>query len=423
MSTGSLSRVNLPVRFIIGVALIVALSLGIFNLLMRPAVNEIGLMAGFLSITALVSALAGYGLYRLGWMDRSPTILWSLLGIYALSSVLTFLNVWLTARLMFASQHDLLLATVLLIFAGGIAMALGYFLSSTLTDRIRLIDQAAKAIAAGDLDVRIPVRGRDEMALLARTFNQMAEQLQAAARKQQELENLRRDLIAWAGHDLQTPLTSIQAVLEALADGMVDDAETIQRYLITAQRNIQALSVLVDDLFQMAQLDAGGLPLDRAYNSLSDLISDTLESFSELAARQGVDLQGSVDPGVDLVYMDAQRIGRVFNNLLNNALRYTPQGGRVQVQARREADAILVEVIDTGQGVQPDDLPFIFERFYRGEKSRSRSTGGSGLGLAIARGVVEAHGGQIGVESSPQGTRFFFTIPLKDIRRDNNVRR
>ena len=413
MSTGSLSRVNLPVRFIIGVALIVALSLGIFNLLMRPAVNEIGLMAGFLSITALVSALAGYGLYRLGWMDRSPTILWSLLGIYALSSVLTFLNVWLTARLMFASQHDLLLATVLLIFAGGIAMALGYFLSSTLTDRIRLIDQAAKAIAAGDLDVRIPVRGRDEMALLARTFNQMAEQLQAAARKQQELENLRRDLIAWAGHDLQTPLTSIQAVLEALADGMVDDAETIQRYLITAQRNIQALSVLVDDLFQMAQLDAGGLPLDRAYNSLGDLVSDTLESFSELAARQGVDLQGSVDPGVDPVYMDAQRIGRVFNNLLNNALRYTPQGGRVQVQARREADAILVEVIDTGQGVQPDDLPFIFERFYRGEKSRSRSTGGSGLGLAIARGVVEAHGGQIGVESSPQGTRFFFTIPVK----------
>jgi len=413
MSTGSLSRVNLPVRFIIGVALIVAISLGIFNLLMRPAVNEIGLMAGFLSITALVSALAGYALYRLGWMDRTPTILWSLLGIYALSSVLTFLNVWLTARLMFASQHDLLLATVLLIFAGGIAMALGYFLSSTLTDRIRLIDQAAKAIAAGDLDVRIPVRGRDEMALLARTFNQMAEQLQAAARKQQELENLRRDLIAWAGHDLQTPLTSIQAVLEALADGMVDDAETIQRYLITAQRNIQALSVLVDDLFQMAQLDAGGLPLDRADNSLSDLISDTLESFSELAARQGVDLQGSVDPGVDPVYMDAQRIGRVFNNLLNNALRYTPQGGRVQVQARREADAILVEVIDTGQGVQPDDLPFIFERFYRGEKSRSRSTGGSGLGLAIARGIVGAHGGQIGVESSPQGTRFFFTIPVK----------
>lgn len=422
MSTGSLSRANLPVRFIIGVALIVAISLVIFNLLMRPPINEIGLMAGFLSITALVSALAGYGLYRLGWMDLSPTILWSLLGIYALSSVLTFLNVWLTARLMFASQHDLLLATVLLVFAGGIAMALGYFLSSTLTDRIRLIDQAAKSIAAGDLDVRIPVRGRDEMALLASTFNQMAEQLQVAARKQRELDNLRRDLIAWAGHDLQTPLASIQAVLEALADGMVEDAETIQRYLRTAQKNIQALSVLVDDLFQMAQLDAGGLPLDRADNSLSDLISDTLESFSELAARQGVDLQGRVDPGVDPVYIDAPRIGRVFNNLLSNALQYTPPGGHVQVRARRETGSILVEVMDTGRGIHPDDLPLLFERFYRGEKSRSRSTGGSGLGLAIARGIVEAHGGQIGVESGSQGTRFFFTIPLKDSGREMDDR-
>jgi len=412
------SRLPLPVRFTLGVALIVAISLVIFNILMSPPVNEIGLMAGFLSITALVSALTGYGFYRLGWMDHSPTIRWSLLGTYALSSVLTFLNVWLTARLMFASQHDLLLATVLLVFAGGIAMALGYFLSSTLTDRIRLIDQAAKAIAAGDLDVRVPVRGRDEMALLARTFNQMAGQLQAAARSRRELEILRRDLIAWAGHDLQTPLASIQAILEALADGVVEDAETAQRYLRTAQKNIQALSVLVDDLFEMAQLDAGGLPLDRADNSLSDLVSDTLESFSELAARQGVVLQGRVDPGVDPVYMDAQRIGRVFNNLLSNALRYTPQGGRVQVQARREAGTILVEVMDTGKGLKPDDLPFVFERFYRGEKSRSRSTGGSGLGLAIARGIVEAHGGQIGAESGPPGTRFFFTIPVKDNRSD-----
>jgi signal transduction histidine kinase len=406
-----MTRLSVLARFIIGIAVILALSLGVFMLIMRPPLNALGLMALFLAITALVSALAGYGSYRLGWMDRSPTIRWTLLGGYALSSVLTFINVWLTARLMFASQHDLLLATVLLVFAGGMAMALGYFLSSTLTDRISLLDQAARAIAAGNLDVRIPVHGRDEMAGLARTFNQMAVELQATKAKQQELETLRRDLIAWVSHDLQTPLASVQAVLEALADGVVEDPETVHRYLSTAQRDIRALSALIDDLFQMAQLDAGGLSLDLAENSLSDLISDTLESFSELAGRRVVDLQGSVQPGIDPVWMDGQRIGRVLNNLVGNALQHTPPGGFVRVNARREPRFIQVEVLDTGEGIQAEDLPHVFERFYRGEKSRSRSTGGAGLGLAIAKGIVEAHGGRIGLESNPQGTRFFFTLP------------
>ena len=408
------SRLPLPLQFVLGVLLILALSLVAFSLVMRPPMNEVWLMALFLTITALISVLVGYGSYRLGWMDRSPTIRWTLLGGYALASVLTFVNVWLTAKLMFASQHDLLLATVLLLFAGGMAMALGYFLSSTLTNRLRTLDEAAQAIAAGDLEVRIPVTGRDEMAVLARTFNQMAAQLQQADRKQQELETLRRDLIAWAGHDLQTPLASVRAIIEALADGVVEDPESVQRYLRTAQKNIQSLSALIDDLFQISQLDAGGLPLDRADNSLSDLISDTLESFTQLADRQGVHLEGDVAAGVDPVYMDAQRIGRVLNNLVSNALHHTPEGGLVAVRALPSLQGVFVEIKDTGQGIPPEDLPHVFDRFYRGEKSRSRTTGGAGLGLAIAKGIVEAHGGQIDVESAPQQTRFFFTLPVQD---------
>lgn len=259
--------------------------------------------------------------------------------------------------------------------------------------------------------MRVPVTGRDEMADLARTFNQMAAQLQEAERKQQELDALRRDLVAWAGHDLQTPLASVRAIIEALADGVVDDPESVQRYLRTAQKNIQSLSVLIDDLFQMSQLDAGGLPLDCADNSLSDLISDTLESFSELANQQGVHLGGSVAAAVDPIYMDAQRIGRVLNNLVNNALYHTPEGGSVEVLASPSPGAVLVEVIDGGQGIPPEDLPRVFDRFYRGEKSRNRTTGGAGLGLAIAKGIVEAHGGQIGVESESGRTRFYFTLP------------
>jgi signal transduction histidine kinase len=402
--------------FVGGVALTLALALGIFFLLMQPPLRDLGLMALFLAVTSLVSVGVGYGAYRLGWINRSPRISWVVLGGYALASFLTFLNVWVTARLMFASQHDLMLATVLLLFAGGIAMSLGYFLSVALTDRIVTLNGVAKEIARGELSARVPVIGNDEMASLASAFNEMAVQLEAADRKQRELDMLRRNLIAWAGHDLRTPLASIRAIVEALADGVVDDPETVERYLHTAQREIRSLSLLIDDLFELAQLEAGGLRLDVAPNSISDLISDTMESFSELAARRDVVLEGSAEPGVDPVYMDAQQIGRVLSNLLGNALRHTPSGGMVQLHTSRADEGVRVQIKDTGEGIDAEDLPHIFERFYRSEKSRNRSTGGAGLGLAIAKGIVEAHGGEIGVESGPgEGTCFFFTLPVRDL--------
>jgi len=405
-------RTSAITRFIIGILLIVGLSLAIFKMMMAPPLGELGLMASFLGLTALVSALAGYAAYRFGWMNLSPALKWSLLGGYALSSLLTFFNVWFSAQMMFASQHDLLLAVVLLFFAGGIAMALGYFLSSTVTDRIHELKGAAEAIAAGDLNTRVEVRGRDEVAALSHTFNRMAEQLQAADIKQRALERLRADLIAWVGHDLQTPLASVRAILEALQDGMVEDPETIKRYLNTAQRDVRSLSILIDDLFQMAQLDTGGMPLDRAPASLGDLISDTLESFSELAGRGAIRLEGSVLGEVDPVLMDTQRIGRVLNNLIGNALRHTAAGGEVKVLARRTAAGVEVTVSDNGEGIRAEDLPRVFESFYRGDKSRSRATGGSGLGLAISRGIVQAHGGTIEVHSqADRGSRFTFTLP------------
>ena len=403
---------TLTARLVLGVALILVLSTVIFYILMQPRIMELGLMVVFLGVTAAISIIAGYGAYRLGWLDRAPAIRWSLLGGYLVSSLLTFLNVWLTAQLMFTSAHDLRLATILLGFAAGIAIVLGLFFSSALALRIQRLEQAAREIAAHRLETRTEVKGNDEVAALARTFNQMAEQLQAAEQNQRQLETLRRDLIAWASHDLQTPLASIRAITEALADGVVDDPETVQRYLRTIQGDIRSLSSLIDDLFQMAQLDAGGLKLELEQASLADLISDALESFSEQAGRLGVNLHGSAEEGLDPVTMDTQRICRVLANLIGNALRHTPAGGQVRVQARRKRAEVQVEVEDTGEGIRNEDLPFIFDRFYRGEKSRSRATGGAGLGLAIARGIVEAHGGQIVVESQPgKLTRFSFTLP------------
>jgi signal transduction histidine kinase len=398
-------------RYILGVLAIFIVSLGIFYLLMTPPLSELGLMALFLAVTAVVSSLTGYLAYRLGWIALSPSLRFGLMAIYAISSILTYFNVWFSARLMFASPHDLLLASVLLIFAGGMAMALGYFLSGTMTDRIHLLKIAAERLSQGQLETRVRVSGRDEVATLAQSFNQMASQLQHADEKQRELERLRTDLIAWVSHDLQTPLASIRAILEALYDGVVEDPQTIKRYLNTAQRDVRALSALIDDLFQMAQLDAGGIPLEKEEASLADLVSDTLESFSELATRQEVTLEGSAEPNVDPVLMDTQRIGRVLNNLIGNALRHTPAGGRVEVRARRVNGGVEVTVCDSGEGIRAEDLPSIFESFYRGEKSRSRTTGGAGLGLAIARGIVRAHGGEIRVESQPGDTRFTFSIP------------
>jgi signal transduction histidine kinase len=405
---------NIIFRFLASILLIFLISLAIFNMMMAPPMYELGLMALFLGITSLISALVGYVAYKLGWINLSPTLQWSLLGVYILSGLLTFFNVWFSAQMMFASQHDLLLAIVLLLFASGMAVVLGYFLSSAVTSRIYLLKQTAEKIAEGNLQARVSVSGRDEVALLAQAFNQMAEQLESVDNKKRELEKMRADLIAWIGHDLQTPLASIRAILEGLEDDVIEDPQAIKRYLNTAQRDVRSLSVLIDDLFQMAQLNAGGFQLDRANASLSDLISDTLESFAELAARQEVKLQGSVESNVDPVFMDTQRIARVLNNLINNALRHTPPSGELKIYACRTNHGVEINISDTGEGIQPEDIPHIFEGFFRGEKSRNRNSGGAGLGLAISHGIIQAHGGSITVQSEVnKGSHFQLIIPNK----------
>ena len=401
-------------RFLGGIFTVLVLGLALFTILFQPALGDFALMSLLMSITALISVLATYLAYRAGWITRSPRLRWTLMGGYVLAGGLVFLNVWVTARMMFASVHDLLLATVLLVFATGIAVSVGFFLSAVLTERIQLLEEGARSVARGALDTRLTVQGRDEMAALTDTFNQMVQQLDAAQQKQRELDVLRRELIAWVGHDLRTPLTSIRAIVEALADGVVEDPQTAQRYLRTAQQDIRTLAHLIDDLFEMAKLDAGGLQLDLQPCAWQDLVSDTLESFSEVARREGVCLEGQVEAGLAAVCLDGVRISRVLSNLVGNALRHTPAGGRVTVSARRVGEDVLLEVADTGEGIAEQDQPHIFERFYRGEKSRSRATGGAGLGLSIARGIIEAHGGQIGLRSSPgAGATFFFTLPFR----------
>jgi signal transduction histidine kinase len=412
------SRPPAPTILIIGLA--AALLVGIIAtlLIMQPgSSSELEALFTPLTLTAVVSLSAGYLLYRLGRF-RSVRLHWTLLAGYGFSTLVTLAHVWIMARLMFLNEHDFGLVTVLLLFAAIIATTLGYFASSATAQAVHDLIRGARAIARGNLGARVPVTGRDELAELAETFNHMAERLDTADRQQKEVERLRRDLIAWTSHDLRTPLTSIRAMVEALTDGVVTDPVVTQRYLHTIRADVQRLNGLIDDLFELAQLDAGGITFEVSPHSLSDLISDTLESFRALALERNVHLTGQVAEPLGLVTMNAQKVGRVLANLLSNALRHTPSGGEVCVSAQKADHEVRVQVRDTGEGILPEDLGRVFERFYRGDVARSRveASSGAGLGLAIARGIVEAHGGKIWAENAEGGgAQFTFTLPLQGV--------
>lgn len=408
--TGKLSTPSWRILlFGLGLALVVAAIVMVW--MMRPPVEDVATLILTLSLTSILSLGLGYVLYRNGW-TRSPSLRMTLIFTCSWGAVLTFANMWVMAQLMFASEHDLALSVVLLLFTAIIATAYGVFVAASVTDGLRQVTSTARQLAAGDFTSRAHVPGRDEVSQLAQAFNDMAAQLQRAAAQREELEVLRRDLIAWTSHDLRTPLTGIRAMVEALHDQVVTDPATVHRYYQSIRADVIALNHLIDDLFELAQLDAGGLVLAKAPHSLSDLISDTLESFRVLAAERGVKLIGEVGPDLDPVLMNPPKIGRVLTNLLSNALRYAPEGGRVQVIAQRTAGGARVTVEDNGPGFAESDLPRVFEKFYRGEQARSRATGGAGLGLAIAQGIVQAHGGRIGAENVPGGgARVGFLLP------------
>ena len=390
--------------FAVGVVAALAVVAILMASLMQAPVQEITTLMYWLSISSLVSLAVGYILYRRG-LARSPSLSLTLILTYGWAGLLTLSNVWLMSEQMFFSKdHDLILSGILLLFAAIIATTFGIFVAASVTDGLRQLAQTAHQIAEGNLQARVSISGRDEVAKVGKTFNEMAAQLQQAAREREELEQMRKDLIAWTSHDLRTPLTSIRAMIEALHDGVVDDPETIARYYRTIRGDIIALNDIIDDLFELAQLDAGGLSMEMARHALADLVSDTLESFQALAKDQGVTLRGEVASDLGLVWVCAPKIGRVLSNLVSNALRYTSTGGTVQVTAVRQADGIMVTVQDDGPGFAPADLTRVFEQFYRGEEARSRASGsGAGLGLAIAQGIITAHNGRIWAANAAEG--------------------
>jgi signal transduction histidine kinase len=354
-------------------------------------------------------------LYRLGLVRWFRSLRWALLTTTVLTVLLIFLNVWVTARLMFISNHDLVLTTSLLVFAGLTAITYGFFIATAITEGIRELSGAVGRLARGDLETRITVKGNDELAELTRTFNWMAESLQEIDAQRRALDRARRDLVAGVSHDLRTPLASMRAMVEAMADGVVSDPETVTRYLDTTKAEIWHLSHLIDDLFALAQLDVGHLNMTYEWASLRDLISDTFGSMRVRATNRDITLGGAVSDDIDPVCIAPDKIQRVLYNLLDNAIAYTPPGGQITLRAFLADALVQVDIHNSGAVIASEDLPHIFERFYRGERSRVSHDGehrGTGLGLAIARGFVEAHGGRMWVDSRPgHGTTFSFSLP------------
>lgn len=281
------------------------------------------------------------------------------------------------------------------LLAGLVAFALAIVLVRQITHPLTELNDATQRIAQGDLTVRVPARGQDELAQLGGAFNRMAASLETQ-------ETLRRHLIADVAHELRTPLTAIQGTVEAIQDGIfplsVESLEPIHEETLLLGR-------LVEDLRTLAQAEAGRLSLNLAAVDAGELTERIVAGLLPVAQQSGIDLAWQIGTPPPALRGDAQRIGQVLTNLLSNALRHTPAGGKIEVTAKHQAAGMLLSVQDSGPGIAAADLPHIFDRFYRGDPSRSRETGGSGLGLSIARQLVEAHGGRIWAESPPPGEK------------------
>lgn len=405
-------------RFSVCVGVTFLIALGAYAALATSSTPGVDLVALILLASAALSFVVGLLAYRLSWLRRSPRILWTILAGYAFVGVITLLGVLVTALMMFISTDDVRLVAALMLFGVGIAVSFGYLLSTGLSREARRLVTATDQVAQGRFETRIEPRGRDEMAGLARAFNDMTEALADAAEKQRAVERMRLDLVAWAGHDLRTPLTSVTVIVEALADGLVTDPETAERYLQTAKRDLRILSLLIDDLSLLAQIDAGGLHLTRHVGSLGDLLSEVADSFSLQAQQKSVHMLKKIDEPLEPSSFDTLQIRRALTNLLDNAMRHAPEKGTVQVKAASTAEGNVIQVWNDGPSIDPRDLPHLFDRFYRSDKSRGRTTGRAGLGLAIAKAIVEAHEGTITVLSEPDlGTRFTVTLPVQRTER------
>ena len=358
---------------------------------------------------ALLGSLGGLIVVR---VTRTRSLSYQIVASALIVLVPVALGAWVAAQAMFLNEHDLGTLAVILVAAGtvgiGTALAIARRVgdaSSELIDVARAIGNGTPTLAPVSDDVP------EELARLYRELQGAAVRLHDAREREQALEASRRELVAWVSHDLRTPLSAIRALAEALEDGMVEDRATVARYHTMLRVEAERLSGLVDDLFELSRTQAGVLRLEFESVSLADLVSDALAGASPVAASKGVHLEGHVAGVAPELHASAPEVLRALRNILENAIRHTPSDGTIVVEAGTAGDHAYVTVQDSGGGISDEDLPRVFDVAFSGDSARTPG-GGAGLGLAIARGLVEAHSGEVVVQNGPEGACFTVRLPL-----------
>lgn len=331
--------------------------------------------------------------------------------VAAIASLVGLVNLALLAKLMIVSSHDAAQVFILLVYSAAAGLGSALAASRASTAAMGRLSKSARKLADGDLSARAgSVGGGRELDELAGALDEMAERLDASLTRERTIEDQRRDLVVAVSHDLRTPLAGLRAMAEAIDDRVVEDPETMRRYASKMRDSVGSLVGLIDDLFEIVQLDAGAIEAETEHARVADVVRSALAACDGQATEKGLVLETRLgDAGTASC---SPRLTRVIQNLLQNAIRHTPSDGTVLVEARREGQGIELTVEDSGEGIEADVAERVFEPFWRGDESRTDE--GAGLGLALAKRIVEALGGSIRLEpgtTAGAGARFAIALP------------
>ena len=313
--------------------------------------------------------------------------------------------------LMVVSGGEAALVAAIVVGAGLLAIVAARLVAGGILRDVQAIRDGLVAVGRGRRDVTIETSAHDELAELATAANAMIYQLREEEAGRDQSEAARRDLIAAVSHDLRTPITSLRLLADAVGDDIVEDTETRRAYLSRMSTHIDAISVLIDDLFELSRIEAGDINWTREQVPLQELVGETVEAMRVQAEAKGVAVLSEVPETLKPAQANPEKLQRVLFNLIQNAIRHTPADGSVVVRAESVPAGIEFEVADTGDGIAPEERERVFTAFYRGGTDAARTSPGAGLGLAVSRAIVEAHGGRIWLAEASVGTRVRFSLP------------
>jgi signal transduction histidine kinase len=298
------------------------------------------------------------------------------------------------------------------VVAGIIALTIAYFVSRGISYPIREMKDTAQRLARGDFSKKLRVKSRDELGELAKSMNEMAEQLQLKIENLKQMDRVRTDFVANVSHELRTPLTSIKGYVETLADGAITDEKSAVRFISIIKKHVDRLENIISDLLSLSELELRKDSIEKAELDLKFLLEEVVLGFGHALAGKQQSLSIETEGGDFHIKADSDKIEQVFVNLIDNAIKYTKDGGQIKVSLSAQDRDIQATVEDNGIGIPEEHLNRVFERFYRVDKARSRELGGTGLGLGIAKHIVIAHHGEIRIESEVgKGTKVFVTLP------------